>query len=182
MSTCSFEIWWIPLIVYAVRSSLHPTFWYRAKNILRRRKILVLLNIQSHFLIDFNKFYTKTFGIVYILFCFWKACWKHRILLAVAFSLVFWFFKDCLYLLFLIVSLFRVSAYFCRLSACLCLYALFYLLLSYLLILLVVYCDFYNMKSVFVPFSEFFHLYTISSSLGVMRIDLFCLQIKQLIN
>jgi hypothetical protein len=34
MSTYSFEIWWIPLIVHVVRSSLHPTFWYRAKNIL----------------------------------------------------------------------------------------------------------------------------------------------------
>ena len=31
MSTCSFEIWWIPLFVHVVKSSLHPTFLYRAK-------------------------------------------------------------------------------------------------------------------------------------------------------
>jgi hypothetical protein len=30
MSTCSFEIWWIPLIVYVAKSSLHPILLYRA--------------------------------------------------------------------------------------------------------------------------------------------------------
>jgi hypothetical protein len=34
MNTCSFEIWWIPQIVHVVKSSLHPIFLYRAKNIL----------------------------------------------------------------------------------------------------------------------------------------------------
>jgi hypothetical protein len=31
MSTCSFEIWWIPLIVHVVKSSLHPIFLYVQK-------------------------------------------------------------------------------------------------------------------------------------------------------